>query len=90
MAHPTITYLISRIEDVQRYAGDIPPALVQGDLKELSDEIISYVPKHVDLAQLSMRLEAQALPDMQALRQATEILKETIPPTKFSFRTGHS
>jgi hypothetical protein len=73
----TLTYLIGRLEDLERYAAKVRENLLRDDLRALTDETLLYVAKSLDLRDLNARLEAIAVLDVAALQNAVGILQAT-------------
>ena len=74
MSNLNLSYLLSRIDDLQRSLDGRPKSFIEKDIDGLANEVLGDVVKSIDLQGLNTRLEALAKLDIASLRKATQIL----------------
>lgn len=75
MANFGLSYLLSRLDDLEQHLDERPKDFVEADIDGLTQEVLHDVSKSIDLANLNIRLEALAAIDIDSMRLATTILE---------------
>ena len=74
MSNLNLSYLLSRLDDLQRSLHGRPKSFIEKDIDGLANEVLGDVVKSINLQGLNTRLEALAKLDIASLRKATQIL----------------
>ena len=77
MSNLNMSYLLSRLDDLQRSLHGRPKSFIANDIDGLTKEVFGDVAKSMDLSELNTRLEALAKLDIASLREAVQILEAT-------------
>ncbi|MEO8339852.1 MAG: hypothetical protein ABI604_09065 [Nitrospirota bacterium] len=75
MANFSLSYLLSRLGDLEQHLDERPKDFVGTDIYGLTQEVLHDVTKSIDLANLNARLEASAAIDIESMRLARTILE---------------
>ena len=74
MSNLNLSYLLSRLDDLQRSLHGRPKSFIEKDIDGLANEVLGDAVKSINLQGLNTRLEALAKLDIASLRKATQIL----------------
>jgi hypothetical protein len=75
MANFSLSYLLSRLDDLEGHLDERPKDFVEADIDGLTQEVLHDVTKSIDLANLNTRLEASAAIDIDSMRLARATLE---------------
>ncbi|MEK7352115.1 MAG: hypothetical protein AAB177_14675, partial [Nitrospirota bacterium] len=75
MANFSLSYLLSRLDDLEQHLDERPKDFVEADIDGLTQEVLHDVTKSIDLANLNTRLEASAAIDIDSMRLARTTLE---------------
>ena len=75
MANFSLSYLLSRLDDLEEHLDERPKDFVAVDIDGLTQEVLHDATKSIDLPNLNARLEASAAIDIDSMRLAGTILE---------------